>query len=180
MSQIESGGQSDGLREEASARMRDAADLAQEKAVEVKERGSSRLQSELDSRSRQLGDQLLSVAQSLRSSGAQLEGQGDDPATKLTAPAAHQIERVGSYLQRSSGGELMTDIESFARQRPWMLTAVGVLTGVAAARFVKASSDRRAAAGPGPIRLGYTGTTTVRTVEPVGHSPYGEPAHSPR
>jgi hypothetical protein len=37
----------------------------------------------------------------------------------------------------------MSDIETFARRRPWMLAALGMLAGVAAARFMKASSEQR-------------------------------------
>jgi hypothetical protein len=37
----------------------------------------------------------------------------------------------------------MRDVESFARRRPWMLAGVGLLAGVAAARFIKASSEQR-------------------------------------
>jgi hypothetical protein len=37
----------------------------------------------------------------------------------------------------------MRDVEGFARRRPWMLAGLGLLGGVAAARFVKASSEKR-------------------------------------
>ena len=37
----------------------------------------------------------------------------------------------------------MRDVEDFARRRPWMLAGLGMLGGVAAARFVKASSEQR-------------------------------------
>jgi hypothetical protein len=37
----------------------------------------------------------------------------------------------------------MRDLETFARRRPWMLAGLGMLAGVAAARFMKASSEQR-------------------------------------
>jgi hypothetical protein len=60
-----------------------------------------------------------------------------------TGQAADGIERLGSYLERQSGEGLMRDVESFARRRPWMLAGIGMVVGVAAARFVKASSEQR-------------------------------------
>jgi hypothetical protein len=50
---------------------------------------------------------------------------------------------VGRYLEQKHGDEFMRDIEMFARRRPWMLAAIGMLAGVAAARFLKASSEQR-------------------------------------
>ena len=61
----------------------------------------------------------------------------------MTGQAADRIERLGTYLEQKSGDELMRDVESFARRRPWMLAGVGMLAGVAAARFMKASSEQR-------------------------------------
>jgi ElaB/YqjD/DUF883 family membrane-anchored ribosome-binding protein len=185
MSQFENGGEPVGLRDEASTRVQEAAQVAQEKASELKERGSSRIQTELDGRSSQLGEQLLSLARSLRSSTPDATSGGGAP-TKLVAPAADQLERAGSYLQETSGDELMGDIESFARERPWMMAATGLLAGVAAARFVKASADRRATGGAAGVRrVSYppasaAPTAAVGTVGTIGREPAAAPAYSAR
>jgi hypothetical protein len=171
----------EGAMGEASARVHDAASLAQEKAQDLKEKGSSRLQSELDGRSSQLGTQLTGMARALRSSGSQLDSEGNAPATKLTEPAANQIDRLGHYLQRTSGEQLMDDVENLARQRPWLVAATGLFAGIAAARFVKASSDRRASGyRPAPrITTGY-GQSATGTVGTIGYQPSSQPAYSAR
>ena len=61
----------------------------------------------------------------------------------MTRQAAERIERVGTYLEQKTGDELIRDVETFARKRPWMLAGLGMLAGVAASRFMKASSEQR-------------------------------------
>lgn len=132
-----------GVGQQASAKAQEAASVAQEKASELREHGSTRLRNELDQRSNQAGSQMRSLAEALRRSGNDLDNQGNVNASQLTGQAADRIERLGSYLKEKSGDELMGDIEAFARRRPWMLAGLGMLAGVAAARFMKASSEER-------------------------------------
>jgi ElaB/YqjD/DUF883 family membrane-anchored ribosome-binding protein len=136
-------GQQEGLASQASAKVEDAASLAQEKASELREQGSARLRDQLDERSTKVGSQVRSLAKALRRSGTDLSNEGNGNASQLTTQAADRIERVGSYLEQKSGDELMRDVEKFARRRPWILAGLGMLAGVAAARFVKASSEQR-------------------------------------
>jgi ElaB/YqjD/DUF883 family membrane-anchored ribosome-binding protein len=132
-----------GLTDQASAKVQDAASAAQEKAAELREQGSVRLRDQFDQRSNQVGSQVRSLAEALRRSGNDLSTQGNGNAAQLTGQAADRIERLGSYLEQKRGDELMRDVETFARRRPWMLAGLGMLAGVAAARFLKASSEQR-------------------------------------
>jgi ElaB/YqjD/DUF883 family membrane-anchored ribosome-binding protein len=150
-------GQQEGLASQASAKVEDAASLAQEKASELREQGSARLRDQLDERSTKVGSQVRSLATALRHSGNDLSNEGDGNASQLTTQAADRIERVGSYLEQKSGDELMRDVEKFARRRPWLLAGLGMLAGVAAARFVKASSEQRK--DEWPTRSGTTGSS---------------------
>ena len=136
-------GQQEGLASQATAKVEDAASTAQEKASELREQGSARLRDQFDQRSTQAGSQVRSLAKTLRRSGNELGNEGNSSASQLTTRAADRIERVGSYLEQKSGEELMRDIETFARRRPWMLAGIGMVAGVAAARFTKASSEQR-------------------------------------
>jgi ElaB/YqjD/DUF883 family membrane-anchored ribosome-binding protein len=136
-------GQQEGLADRASEKVQDAASVAQEKASELREQGSARLRDQFDQRSTQAGSQVRSLAEALRRSGNDLSNEGNSNAAQVTGQAAERIERLGSYLEQKRGDELMRDIETFARRRPWMLAGLGVLAGVAAARFMKASSEQR-------------------------------------
>jgi hypothetical protein len=136
-------GQQDGLKDQAAEKVQDAASVAQEKAGELREQGSARLRDQFDQRSNQAGSQARLLAEALRRSGNDLNGEGSANVSRLTGQAADRIDRLGSYLEQKRGDELMRDVETFARRRPWMLAGLGMLAGVAAARFMKASSEQR-------------------------------------
>jgi hypothetical protein len=73
-----------------------------------------------------------------------LSNEGDsEQVAGLAVGAADRIDRLGGYLDRTSGTELVRDVEDFARRRPWMVAGMGLVVGLAASRFLKASSERR-------------------------------------
>ena len=139
-----------GLVGEAGSQLEDAATTAQQKASELKEQGRSKLSETLDERTTQAGGQARQVAQVLRRSGEQLREQGEGQQVAGVAEgAADRVERLGGYLERTSGDEFLRDAENFARQRTWMVAGIGVMVGLAASRFLKASSERRYDSGNG-------------------------------
>ncbi len=134
----------EGLVGQASAQVQEAASTAQERAVVLKEQGKSKLGETLDQRTNEAGMQARKMAQALRRSGEQLSNEGDaQQAAGLAEGAADRIERLGGYLERTSGAALVRDAEYFARRRPWMVAGIGLVAGLAASRFLKASSERR-------------------------------------
>jgi len=139
----ETGQRQEGLVGQASGRAQDAASAAQDKASELKDQGRSKLQEQLDQRSSDAGSQMRSVAGALRQSTTNLRNEGNASAASITEGIADRVERLGSYLEHKGGDEMMRDVEDFARRRPWMFAGVGLLAGLATARFVKASSEGR-------------------------------------
>jgi ElaB/YqjD/DUF883 family membrane-anchored ribosome-binding protein len=134
----------EGLVGQATSQVQDTASSAQEKAVELKQQGRSKLGETLDQRTNQAGGQVRELAQALRRSGEQLREQGDGKQVAGVAEgAADRFERLGGYLEETSGDELLRDVEELARRRPWLVAGVGLAVGVAASRFLKASSERR-------------------------------------
>jgi ElaB/YqjD/DUF883 family membrane-anchored ribosome-binding protein len=148
----------EGLVGQASTQVQEAASTAQERAGELKEQGKSKLGETLDQRTNEAGVQARKMAQALRRSSEQLSNEGGQQAAGLAEGAADRIERLGGYLERTSGAELVRDAEEFARRRPWMVAGMGLLAGLAASRFLKASSERRyegsAQTGGGSSRYG--------------------------
>ena len=106
------------------------------------------------------------MAQALRQSGEKLRSQGEaQQAADVAEGAADRIERLGGYLEQTSGDALLRDVEDFARRRPWMIAGIGMLAGLTASRFLKASSERRHSSmqgGDHPSRHGY-GASPPRT-----------------
>jgi ElaB/YqjD/DUF883 family membrane-anchored ribosome-binding protein len=134
----------EGLVGQATSQVQEAASTAQEKAVELKEQGKGKLGETLDQRTTEAGGQAWKLAKAVRRSGEQLRAEGEDgqlPA--ITEGVADRMERLAGYLERTSGDDLLRDIENFTRRRPWIVAGVGLVVGLAASRFLKASSERR-------------------------------------
>ena len=188
-------GRQQGLGDQASAKVQEAASVAQEKASELREQGAARLRDQFDERSTQAGTQVRSLADALRRGGDDLRSEGNTNGGQLVGQAADRIEQLGTYLEQKRGDELMRDIESFARRRPWILAGLGMLAGVAAARFMKASSEERYGTyrrsqppvGPrtaGQRELASSGYVSAETAEsgvpasvsddPLARDPYAE------
>jgi hypothetical protein len=116
---------------------------AKEKAQETAQQAKRGVRDQVDQRSTQAGERVSSMAQDARSVADELRNQGKDQPAKLAEQAAQRAESLGDYLQRSDGDSILRDIEDFGRKRPWAVIAGGLALGLAASRFLKASSSRR-------------------------------------
>src|SRR3954452_23949440 len=116
---------------------------AQEKAQEAASKASDQARTQVDQRSTDLGHRVTSTADDIRSVGQQLREQGKDQPAKLAEQAAGQVERVGSWLRDSDSDRLLSDVEDFGRRQPWAFALGGLALGIAASRFLKASSTQR-------------------------------------
>ena len=127
-----------------------AVEQGQEKAQEAVGKASGTLREQLDQRSSQAGERVGATAEDLRSVGEELRKQGKETPARYADKAAERTERVGSYLRESSGDRMLEDIEDFGRRQPLAVLAGGLVVGLAAARFLKASSENRYRARTGP------------------------------
>ena len=133
-----------GLVGEAGSQLEDAAATAQQKASELKDQGRSKLSETLDGRTTQAGGQVLQMAQALRRSGEQLREQGEgEQVAGVTDGAADRMSGSAVISSGRAGRRVLRDAEALARQRPWMVAGLGLMVGLAASRFLKASSERR-------------------------------------
>jgi hypothetical protein len=140
--------ETEGLARQAAEKVQDAASTAQERAADLKEAGTNRLSEQLDQRTTQVGSQARTLAQSMRRSGDELREEGNAGAAGAAERAAERVERLGGYLEVKRGDEIVRDVEAFARRRPWALAGLGLVAGMAVARFLKASSEKRYAGSP--------------------------------
>ncbi|HWO15760.1 MAG TPA: hypothetical protein VNM89_03505 [Solirubrobacterales bacterium] len=116
---------------------------AGEKAQEVAGDARDKLREQLDQRSSQAGEKVTDTAEDLRSVGEELRKQGKDTPARLADQAADRTERLGSYLTESDADKMLADVEDFGRRQPLAVLAGGLALGIAAARFLKASSRDR-------------------------------------
>jgi len=146
-----------GVVEQAKSEVGDAASAVQEKAGELRERGRSKLGETLDERTTQVGGQAREAAVAMRETGSHLRTtgvSGDQPLAGVFEAAADRVEQLGGYLEHASGDRLLRDAEDFARRHPWAVAGVGLIAGLAASRFLKASSERRYGAYQGQNTFG--------------------------
>jgi hypothetical protein len=104
------------LKDQAAAKVQDAASTAQEKASELCEQGSVRLREQFDLRSNQAGSQVRTLAEALRRSvGTYLEQKsgdyGDYRRTRQRWPTRSEL--AGSdgtgYDRRRAGGQYLDE-----------------------------------------------------------------------
>jgi hypothetical protein len=160
----------------AKAKAQEAAGQAQAKAQDAAGQAKSQVAQQLDQRSTQAGERATATAGDLRSISDHLRDQGNDAPAKLADNAALQIEKVGSYLQRTDGSSLLQDAQGFARRNPWPTALAGLALGFAAARTLKASTGgptgTSSSPSPAPARTPTgTGTPPVAALPPVTPSP---------
>lgn len=127
----------------AQSKAREVKDQAEEQAQSAMGSARNTVREQLDSRSTEAGEKVTGTAEDLRSVGQELRNQGKETPAKLADRAAERTEQVGSYLRDSDSDRLLSDIEDFGRRQPWAVLAGGVVVGMAAARFLKASSRGR-------------------------------------
>ena len=120
-----------------------AKEKAREQAQHVKGQASSTLRSQLAQRSTDAGQRVGGFASDTRSISEELRKQGKDQPAKLAEQAADRAERLGDYLKQSDADRILGDVEDFGRRQPWVVIAGGLALGIAASRFLKASSSKR-------------------------------------
>jgi ElaB/YqjD/DUF883 family membrane-anchored ribosome-binding protein len=143
-----------------------------------------RVRQQVDTRSTEAGHQVDSVAEAMRKASAHLSGQGNELPAKAAEQVAQRAEQLGRYLRESDADRILADVEDFARKQPLVVAAVGLAIGVAAARFLKASSQRRyrqsqsGSASPGNPQLEAAsyGRAEIYPEAPAGRYPSSEPA----
>ena len=156
----------EGASSQTQQALREQAQQASEKVREVGGTAQDRIRQQVDTRSTQAGDQVASVGEAMRGMGDQLQGEGNDLPAQLVHQAAATTEELARYLREADADRILRDIEDFGRQQPWLVAAAGLAVGVAAARFLKASSRRRYEEG------GY-GSVATQPVAPPQVSTYG-------
>jgi hypothetical protein len=114
-----------------------------ERAHDVAGNAQVKIRDQIDARSTQAGEQVSATAMALRSGAEELYRQGNESAGDAAQRAAAQAERLGSYLKAADADRILSDVEDVARRNSWAVAVGGVVAGVAAARFLKASSGRR-------------------------------------
>jgi ElaB/YqjD/DUF883 family membrane-anchored ribosome-binding protein len=147
MSSTQAGG--DSRTEQAAATAQQAAEQVKETTQQATQQARGRVRDEVDRRSTDAGQQASSVADAFRQSAQQLRQDGKDGVAKPIEQVADRVQSAGSWLERSSGDDILGDVEDFARRKPLAVLAGGAVVGFALSRLLKASSTQRYAQSTG-------------------------------
>ena len=139
----ESGGSNGNTVDQAREKASDLVGQAREQASQATEQGKSAIKGVVDERSTQLGEQLGSQVDDLRTVGKELRNQGKETPARVADQLAERGDRLASYLRDADGDQMLRDVEQFARSNPWAVVAGGLAAGFLLSRFLKAGSDRR-------------------------------------
>lgn len=115
-----------------------AANLAEQTKYEAKNLlGQTR-----DELSSQAGNQQQRVAGGMRSLGSELQSMAtssdsNGPAAQFARQAADRINSAAGWLEDRDPGQVMTEVQRFARQRPGAFLAIAAVAGLAAGRLTR-------------------------------------------
>jgi hypothetical protein len=129
--------------EQAKEKVGELAQQASQKVSETRVQGQQYIRKAVEDQSSQAGQKVHSIAQDVRSIGSELRNQGKETPARYADTFADQSERLASYLRTTDGERMLRDAEQFARRNPWAVIAGGIAAGFVAARFLKASSQKR-------------------------------------
>jgi hypothetical protein len=156
-----------------------AKEKAKEQAQQAAGQARGAVRGQVDQRSTQAGQQVRTQSEDIRSVAQGLRDQGKEGPAKIAEQAADRAERVGSYLERSSGDDILADVEDYARRNPWAVALGGLALGFAASRVLRASSSERYESGwdtsrrarGGALPPPGTTATGAGTPAPTGYDP---------
>src|SRR5262245_47784215 len=131
------------LNEETS-QLRKAATETGEKAKQtantVATRTKEKVATLLDSQKSRAAKELETLANNLRQSGQSIQGEKTAvPLPQYLNNAADGINRVASYLESKSVGDMVGEVERFARNQPVLFLGGSFVLGLLAVRFLKSS-----------------------------------------
>ena len=110
---------------------------------EAKDRASSTVKEQMDTRSTQAGKQMQKVAGAMRQSSDQFREQAGETPAKVNDAVAEKIEQLSTYLTNAKADTMLSDLENVARRRPWLVAGAATVAGFALSRFLKASGRTR-------------------------------------
>lgn len=116
---------------------------AQAAVHQATQTASRYVREQTETRGQQLATELQNVAGALRRSSHALHADGNAGSARAIETVIDRMEGLSRYLGGSGGDKMLRDLETFGRRKPWGMIGLGLGIGLAASRFLKASSSRR-------------------------------------
>jgi hypothetical protein len=123
-------------------------------AGRVRERATAQLSTQKE----RATDGLGTVAQAVRQSAQHLRENKQDSIAQYVEKAGDQIDRLSTQLRNRDVGELVNEVQRFARRQPALFVGSAFALGVIGARFLKSSSPDHGRMNPDPDPYGASPT----------------------
>lgn len=129
--------------DKTSAAAREAGERVKEQAeqagAQIKNRGEKFLKQQKE----RVASEIQTYSAAAQRAAERLESESDTNLSRYVSSAAKQLDRLGSRIQQRDLAELVEDVENMARRRPEVFFGGMFVAGLVAARFLKASKQRR-------------------------------------
>ena len=103
----------------------------------------NRIHSEVDARKSTAANQAKSVSSALDRTAENLDQDSPEWLKSTIRQGAQQIQRFADAIEQKDSRQLVSDVKSFARERPGMFLAACGAAGFAAARLFKAGGEQQ-------------------------------------
>lgn len=109
-------------------------------ASDVADRAISQVNTSLDGKRDKAVETMGSVASAIRETGEKLKGVG--PLADVVGKAANSVEKVADFFDGKQIGDVVRDVERFARREPALFIGAAFAVGLIGGRFLKSSAHR--------------------------------------
>ena len=150
----------------------------EEQSAPMMDQAAEQVTSRLDIGKDYVAETATGVAQALRQTSQHLREEGAQPTLATYADrGAEQVERFGGYLRRRDTGQIIADLEGFARRQPMVFASGAFAIGMLAARFLRSGgqSQQPSATGSNAPAYGASAASTPPTAGFPGGSPAARP-----
>lgn len=129
--------------EELKAGAAELASEAKQASAEAAEQAKRRASQMADREKERLAGGIESVHRSIADAADRLRQEDKPELAAYVEMAAEKTERASSYLRERDLSRITSDVENLARRSPEIVLGGMVVAGLAVARFLKASGQRR-------------------------------------
>lgn len=119
----------------------DAKESAMQTANDMLGDMRTRANSLVDERKAMAADRLHSFADALRQTGSTLQDRQEESVAGYANAAADQIEKFSGYLRQQDIGNVLQEVQNFARRQPEVFVAGTLAAGFLLGRLFKSSSS---------------------------------------
>ena len=129
--------------EKVAATAEEVGDRVKQQAKQTGEKLKEQSRGFLNEQKGRVGAQIQTYSAAARRAAERLEHDSDTNLAEYVSTAAKRLDQLGRRIQERDLGQLVNDVEGMARRRPEVFFGAMFVAGLAAARFLKASKQRR-------------------------------------